>query len=80
MSTKFSLPSGREVVLDLANISIREFRSLFDQGQAQDEEDALIAKVAGLTVEELQSLSYPDYRALAKKFFEAARDPLSDPN
>jgi hypothetical protein len=68
------------ITVDLSRITIREYRALFDKEQPQEAEDATIAKVCGLTVEELLELPQPDYRRLVKRFFDAARAPLSDPN
>ena len=69
-----------EFDIDLTRITIREYRSLFDKEQPQDQEDAVIAKAAGITVEQLLELSQPDYRRLLTKFFKGASEPLSDPN
>jgi hypothetical protein len=66
--------------VDMSRITVREYRALFDKNQPQAEEDSTIAKACGLTVDELLDLSQPDYRRLAKRFFDAAREPLDDPN
>lgn len=69
-----------EIEIDMSRITIREYRSLFDKSQSQDAEDAIIARVCGITVDELLDLTQPDYRRLVKRFFEKAREPLADPN
>lgn len=71
---------GKEITVDLNRITIREYRSLFDPAQAREDEDAIIAKAFGVTVEEMLDLSQPEYRRLTKIFFEKAREPLDDPN
>jgi hypothetical protein len=68
------------IKVDLSTVSIREYRALFDKDQPQAAEDATIAKACGITVDELLELSQPDYRRLVKRFFDAAREPLADPN
>lgn len=68
------------VDIDLSRITIREYRSLFDKDQKQEDEDAVLAKACGLTVDELLGLSQPEYRRLVQEFFAKAREPLSDPN
>jgi hypothetical protein len=73
------LSDGREITLDLTQITLREYRALFSPHQPE-EEDASLAKVAGLTLEEYQTLPYPDWRRITTKFFERAREPLTDPN
>lgn len=74
------LSDGREIFLDLERMTIKEYRGLFDPAQTRDEESEILARVAGLTIEEYESLSQPNWRRLTKKFFEKARAPLDDPN
>jgi len=74
-----TLSGGKTVILDLGKISIREYRELLNT-KDQDQEDGILAKVAGITVEELLSLPQPDYRRVVDTFFKAAREPLADPN
>lgn len=74
------LHDGREVIIDLYQITIAEYRSLFDPKQPDIEGDAILAKCCGMTVEEVANLPQPDYRALSKIFFQKAREPLADPN
>lgn len=71
---------GKEFDVDLSRITIREYRSIFDKDQPREEEDAVISKAAGLTVDEMLDLSQPDYRRLLELFFTKAREPLADPN
>ena len=75
-----TLSDGRVLTVDLTKISIREYRRLFKDETTTDEEDTLLAPCFGLTLEEWQSLPYPDYKRATKAFFERARDPLADPN
>jgi hypothetical protein len=75
-----TLSDGRELTVDLTKISIREYRRLFIDETTLDEEDALLAPCFGLTLEEFQTLPYPDYKAATHAFFERARKPLADPN
>lgn len=75
-----TLAGGRVITVDLNRVSIREYRALFVKDQPQAEEDATLAKAAGLTVDELLELGQSDYRKLAALFFKLAREPLADPN
>lgn len=75
-----TLADGRVITVDLHRVSVREYRALFADDQPQAEEDATLAKAAGLTVDELLNLGQPDYRRLAALFFKLAREPLADPN
>ncbi len=75
-----TMEDGREITLDLNKITLREYRALFDRLQKPEEEDAVLCRVFGLTLEEYQTLPYPTWRKLTELFFERARSPLSDPN
>jgi hypothetical protein len=74
------LSDGRELTADMLKISIKEYRSLFKPDQPQEEEDTLVGKVYGLTVDEVCKLTQPDYRLIIREFFRAAKEPLADPN
>ncbi|MFA5376893.1 MAG: hypothetical protein WC455_14175 [Dehalococcoidia bacterium] len=75
-----TLSDGRELAVDLTKISIAQYRRLFKTETAPEEEDALLAPCFGLTAEEFGALPYPDYKRATAAFFEAARNPLADPN
>jgi hypothetical protein len=68
-----------EVTFDFENVTIKEFRSLFDKDQTADDEDYIVGKVAGLTVDEVQALSHPDYKRLMSAFWKRSQDPINDP-
>jgi len=69
-----------DIKIDLSRITIKEYRALFDKDQPQAEEDAIMAKCADITVDDLLALPQPEYRRLVKLFFDEARKPLDDPN
>lgn len=72
------LHSGHALPIDLYQMSLAEYRSLFDATQPPEVGDAIIAKVVGLTVAELTDLPQPDYRRVVQAVFKAAREPLAD--
>lgn len=74
------LSDGREFAIDLNKVTMREFRTLFDTGMSEIDSDRILAKCAGLTVDELLDLPYPDYRRVFAEFLAKARNPLDDPN
>ena len=75
-----TLSDGRELTVDLTKITISQYRHLFKNETTPEEEDALLAPCFGITVEEFETLPYPDYKRITKAFFDQARDPLADPN
>jgi hypothetical protein len=72
------LSNGRGLTGDLTKISIKQYRRVLDKDQPQDEEDEFIGMVFGLTKDEVQALSYPDYRRVTRCFFQMAMAPLDD--
>jgi hypothetical protein len=74
-----TLSTGRVLAVDMSKVTIRAYRALFDPAQTHEQEDATVAKVLGISVDDLLSLSQPDYRRAVKAFFDAAKAPLDDP-
>jgi hypothetical protein len=74
------LKDGREIEIDLHKITIGEWRALLDPKQPDDEEYKTIAKVSGLTAEEVEELSFLDFRSLGQAISQKAANPISDPN
>ena len=73
-----TLKDGREINFDLSQMSIAEYRSLFDPEKKADDGDEIIARVTGLTEADITALPYPEYKRVAKAFFKKAAEP--DPN
>lgn len=74
------LSDGREITFDLDALSIAEYRALLDPKQPREEENEILARVSGLTVEEYTALPMLQWRRLCKAFFEKAAAPLASPN
>lgn len=72
--------NGVDIDFDLEQITITEYRK-FAKGQMLNaEDDIILAKVSGQTVEYIQALSHSSYRRMLSAFFKKAREPLADPN
>ena len=69
-----------EYTFDLSKITIAEFREFSKAGMDEEKQDAILAKCAGVEIEELNKLSLLDYKRLLRAFFKYAMEPLSDPN
>ena len=76
----FTLSDGRGIDIDLSQLTIKEWKSLFDPAQPDAEEFALIARVIGWEVEELENIKQPDYSNLMKALYARSQNPVSDPN
>jgi hypothetical protein len=69
-----------DYVIDLAKVSISDYRKLANSRVSAPEGDEILARAAGMTLAEVQALPYNEYRALLRKFFKTASEPLADPN
>lgn len=78
--SEITLGDGRSLTVDLYKISINDYRTILKKETTPDEEDEILGKAVGLSGDEVRELPYPDYRLLTKSFFDAARNPLADPN
>ena len=76
----FTLSDGRELTIDLYQVTIKEWRALLNPAQDDEEEYALLAKIVGWKTEDIANLSHPDFRLLGQKIAEKASNPVSDPN
>jgi len=76
-----TLSGGREVNFDISKMTIAEYRGLFSPTEKEDVSDATIARVAGMTVDELRALPFADYANitgwLLTKAWAKARVPNS---
>lgn len=74
------LSNGREIVIDLTKITIKQHRALFDSKTKVDEDDTALGNTVGMTGDEVGSLSVWDYKTLYAAYLKKAREPLDNPN
>ena len=74
------LKDGREIEIDMYQLSIGEWRALLRPEQPDEDEYATIAKLTGLTAKEVEEIKQPDYSLLIKAVITKAANPVSDPN
>jgi len=74
------LKDGREIEIDLYQLSIGEWRALLRPEQSDEDEYAALAKITGLTAEEVVEIKQPDYKLLIQAVIKKAANPVSDPN
>jgi len=75
-----TLSTGQEITFDLNKINRYEYLSLFDKDQPEEEENKILARVSGLTAQEVHDLGLDDWRLFFKAFRDKATRPLDDPN
>ena len=74
------LKDGREIEIDLYEISIGEWRALLRPDQSDEDEYVTLAKITGLTAKEVEDIKQPDYKLLIQSVIKKAANPVSDPN
>lgn len=73
------LSTGKEITFDFHCITFREWRGLFSKDEPEEISDANIARVGGLTYDDLLDMSYADHYLYMQEFWKRAKDPLKDP-
>lgn len=76
----FVTQSGREITFDLSQITVGEYRSLFDPKQAVTLDDSVLEKALGVEAGFILGLSLIEHKKLFREFIKRATSPLSDPN
>jgi len=72
--------AGAAWTFDLHQVSRKEYNA-FRRGQLTDEADnALLAKVTGMSVDMIDAMPLDEFKLLLAAFFKKAREPLADPN
>ena len=70
------------ITIDMYSITVSEVRSILDSKKEKadpfGQEDTVISKACGISVERLRELPFPDYRKIIKAFWDCIRDPLKD--
>lgn len=76
----YILPDGKEITFDLSKMTYGQWMGMFDPKESEERSDQTLARVAGIEMEELKTIPYPEYRKLLAAFFKRCRAPLDDPN
>lgn len=80
MGAIIKLSDGRELTVDLYAVTRKDFREFVNPRGKMEVEDQFVAKVTGLTIEEVGNLPEPDFRLCVRQIIKAIREPLADPN
>jgi len=65
---------------DLAQVSRRAWIDFSTGKLSADEDDALLARVSGMSADMIQALPVLEYKALVRAFVRKLREPLANPN
>lgn len=63
----FTLSDGTEVKFDFSKVTRKEYRSIFDPSQVDNEGDAVITKITGLTLEKLDNITQHDWARILRE-------------
>ena len=70
------LTNGANITYDWSAISQKEWRLLLDKSTDEDTNDLIVAKIVGMTADELTDLSPVDYRRIATGLFESFKEAI----
>lgn len=76
----FRLPGGGVVTFDLNKVTRKQYTDFARGKMTDDQDNALLAKVTGLRVAQIENLTQPEFRRLVRAFYKKAMEPLADPN
>lgn len=74
-----TLSNGKVVTFDFNNITIREWRSLFQTEQPDEEEYRIVGKLIGMDTEEAANLGYEDWVGVVKAMKAKVRELNANP-
>ena len=76
---KIFLTDGRELIPDMSKMTIKDFRELVDPETSEDDGDKIMARIVGITLEDIQGLSYDNWRLIAGKILAYSQEPPPKP-
>ena len=76
----FVFSDGKEIEFDLEKMSYGQWLGLFDPKESDERSDMTLCRVAGITLEDLKSYPFKEYKRLFKALLKKSREPLNDPN
>ena len=77
---QIELSTGKKVTVDVAKLTVMEWRGFFDAMHNDKDSDVVVARCANMKLETLTALLYQDYRLILKTIMDLSNRPLDDPN
>jgi hypothetical protein len=74
-----TLSDGREVYIDLHQITHNEWRGIWKASEDEETTQASIAKMTGLQASELGDLPEDEWKRLVRALWKKWSEPLADP-
>lgn len=76
----FITQTGKEVYFDLTKMTYGQWLGLFDPKESDEKSNITVARVSGLTTDELNELGFLEYKKMFNSLLKRAREPLENPN
>jgi hypothetical protein len=76
---EYKLSDGTKGTIDKSSVTVAEWRRFWNVSTPDTENDELLARVSGLSIERVSKLLLDDYRRLSDAFRRACLAPLDEP-
>jgi len=74
-----TLRGGRVIEYDYHKVKRLEYLNLFDNASTAEQEETLVARACGLSIDEMRELSMADWRRVIHGFYQNVREADADP-
>ncbi|HRS74553.1 MAG TPA: hypothetical protein P5282_06400 [Anaerolineaceae bacterium] len=78
--SEVTLKNGKVVHVDVSSMTVAEWRNFVSPRGTIADENAVVVKCTGLSIEEIEKLPYQEFRRIVKAIVRDAREPLGDPS
>lgn len=74
----FVLQNGKEITFDFRKITHKQWKGIFYRDESEEETEATLARLYGITEAEINDLDYIEYQQLFEAMLERSKDPLKN--
>ncbi len=78
--SEVTLKDGKVIQVDVSSMTVAEWRRFVSPSGTVADENAIITKCTGLTADEIEAMTYQDFRRIVSAVIKSAREPLNDPS
>lgn len=77
---ELTLSNGKTVTINTSEAEWGEWRAFFRSKMTDEEENVFIAKMSGISADEIDKMKRDDIRRIITAIIEVGSNPLADPN
>lgn len=70
-----TLSTGRKIEIDLSKVTRLDYKKFVDPRGNLSDEDTFVSKACGMTIEQVNELSEPEFRELVQEIFNERNSP-----